>query len=164
MNEPESLTKTEKSNDPKQVAEQQRLLGAEWADLYATDVDKHSFKNAEIVLRNPLVYLQGLRPNQLPKDLTEKWSNLLNLSETVAVVAATEDKEWSTGVTGIEKIQSLMFSGSIDPAYRGSISDIMRLSSELFAESTMIVPGNTSYFAGNIRGMSSWINTHRANE
>lgn len=157
----ESLAKTEISNDPQQIAEQQRLLGAEWADLYAQGANKHSFNSAEIVLRNPLVYLQGLNPNQLPVDIEERWSNLLDFCEDVIKVAATEDKDWSVGTTGLEKVQSLLVSGSMDKGYRGSVSDIIRISSELFAESTLIIPGNTSYFAGNIRGMSSWIDRHR---
>ncbi len=162
MSNHELSTNTEILNNPHEIGERQRILGAEWANLYAKHADKHSFKNAEIVLRNPIVYLQGLHPDQLPKEIEERWSKLLDFSEDVVSVASSEDKEWSAGTTGIEKLQTLMFSGSVNPEYRGSISDILRLSSELFAESTAIIPGDSKYFAGNVRGMEGWINSHRS--
>jgi len=157
----ESSPKTEISNNPQQVAEQQLTLGSEWADIFAATGTRDQAKTAEIALRNPAVYLHDVRSGQLPEAIRLKWSKLLELSEAVVKVAGTEDKGWSESTSGIEKLQGLMFAGSIDAKYRGSISDVIRLSSELFAESTAIVPGNTNYYKGNVLGMQSWIRGHR---
>jgi len=157
----ESTPKSEIPNDPYEVAERQLTLGLEWADIFAKTGDINQAKSAEIVLRNPSVYIRDVRPGQLPEYLRSKWADLINLSDDVVKRVATEDKAWDDQTSGIEKLQNLMFTGNIDPRYRVSISDVLRLSSELFAQSSQIEPGNTSYYIGNVQGMQSWISRFR---
>ena len=159
MTNQEQSPRLEITNDPQQVAEQQLALGMAWADIYAngTSRDNRPDQSAEITLRNPAVYLQDLDRQQLPEDLQKGWNVLLSFAGSVATIAATKPVDWSPGVSSLEKIQNLMHSGNIDQDYCGSVADVMRSASELFAKSTQIVPGNTPYFAGNVQGMESWI-------
>lgn len=162
----ETLSPSEIANSPEQIAQRQLISGNEWAELYANDSSEDApMKSAEIVLRNPCVYLNDISNdfsfNKLSEDLRTRWNSLLVFSDAVVRVAGTEDKEWNESTSGIEKLQGLMYSGSVNPKFRGSIADVMRLSSELFAESSVIIPGNTHYYEGNVRGMESWITRHR---
>lgn len=163
MTNQEQSPRLEITNDPQQVAEQQLLLGNAWADIYANGSagDNRPDQSAEITLRNPAVYLQDLDRQQLPEDLQEGWKVLLSYGESLASIAATKPVEWSPGVSSLEKIQNLMYSGNIDPDFCSSVADVMRFASGLFAKSTQIVPGNTPYFAGNVQGMESWLRHRR---
>ncbi len=154
MESKKHLSAPELANNPAQLGELQRQVGLEWADFYAANIEPDN--GAEIVLRNPAVYLRDVRPIQLPEKLRKEWVGLLEYSDAVAKVASTEDSGFSNDTSGIEKIQSLMNSGRINSDFRGSVGDIMRISSRLFAESIVVVPGNTSYYAGNVVGMEAW--------
>lgn len=157
----ESYPRKEIINDLLAVAKQQSILGAESADIFAATGTSELAKGAAITLRNPSAYLQDVNLEQLPKYLQESWESVLKLSETLVKVSDTENKDWDSGTSDIAKLQSLMSSGSIDTKYKGLMSDVMRLSSDLFADSTAMVPGNTDYYKGNVQGMQSWIRGHR---
>lgn len=149
---------------PELVAEQQVLLGEEWADLMVqASRDEPIDQGTEIVLRNPTVYLEDVSLYQLPSELHGCWKALFERCETTIAAAATEDKGWAPGVSSIGKLQNLLFSGSLDPGYKASVAYVMREASQLFALSSRVVPGKTSYYAGNARAMGSWITSRRPN-
>ncbi len=156
------LSNSELETNPQQVAEQQVATAQEWATLYADPGREQGSKSAEIVLRNPLVYLRDVNPQSLPEELQTRWHKLLDFSEALAVAAATRPVEWGADVVGLEKIQGLVRDGDIDPAFRGSVADVMKASSALFADSTQHIPGNTKYYAGNVRGAANWLHTEQS--
>lgn len=138
------------------VADTQANLGQEWAAIYGNPTIEPD-KSAEIILRNPSVYLHDVSPNQLPEELQKKWTDSLSYADTIAENASTEQQEWGREVSGFEKLQSLVRDGEIKSTHRGAVADIMRSASALFAESTLHVPGNTKYYAGNLMGAASWL-------
>jgi hypothetical protein len=149
----------ENPNNPELVADMQAALGREWAAEYGNP-DNEMNPSAEIILRNPSVYLHEVRPGHLPDDLRKRWEDVLELSDLVAEQAATEQHTWGSAtnrVSGLEKIQALVRDGEIKETYRGAVADIMRNSSDVFAESTKYVKGNTQYFAGNVIGAAGWL-------
>lgn len=149
-NSPESL-------DPASIAEQQRQLGAEWAEAYAREPSQ----SAEIALRNPTVYLRDVAVSTLPERLQAGWAELLDTSEKLVSAAETTKTEWGTDVSGIEKLQGRMFSGNLKPEYREPIAEVIRGASVLFADSSQFRPGNTNYYAGNVHGMRGWLDRHQ---
>ncbi len=151
----------ELQQSPQQVGELQLSLGSEWADIFAVTGTTEQAKSAEITLRNPLVYLNDVRLSQLPEEIQDKWANLLILGEEVVKAAGTEDKKWSRSSSSLEKLQSLMFTGNINPEHRISIANVIREASKVFSESVAINPGNTRYYSGNVIGMQGWINRYR---
>jgi len=136
------------------VADTQANLGQEWAAVYG-DMNIEADNSAEIILRNPSVYLHDVSPRQLPGELQEKWTDALSYADTIAQHAATQQHKWGRDVGGFEKLQSLVRDGEVKPTHRGAIADIMRSASTLFAESTKHVAGNTKYYAGNLMGAAS---------
>lgn len=148
----------ENVNDPLQIAELQRTAGTELANLYATSSLYSIARNsAEVVLRNPTVYLQDPSHNQLPEELQSGWSNLQDLSAAVVKLAAPEDKGWSADDLGIKRLQSLLYAGNLKSCHR-LIADVMEMASRLFAESIKAVPGNsdyTPYYDGNVKVMQN---------
>lgn len=147
---PESLTSPS-------VAEQQRQLGAEWADVYANA----PVQSAEIALRNPAVYVRDEDITSLPEGLQGRWSEILDTSEKLVSAAETTVSEWGTGISGLDKLQTRMFDGQLKTEYSAPIAQIIRDASELFAESSQFRAGNTEYYAGNILGMQSWIKRYQ---
>lgn len=136
------------------IAEQQRQLGDEWADLYAAQ--ETPLKTAEIALRNPVVYLRDVSLSNLPENIREKWGACLETTDKLVELAQTSDSVWSQGTNGIEKLQHLMVSGNLDSKYREPIAQTIRDASTLFADSSVIREGNTPYYDGNVRAMDSW--------
>lgn len=143
--------------DPMSVAEQQRELGAQWANVYANEPNK----SAEIALRNPLVYLRDVPMTTLPDNLQASWEELLDTTDKLVSAAATSETEWGADVSSIEKLQQKMFTGDLKPEYSLPIAEIIRDASALFADSSQLRGGNTQYYAGNIKGMQSWIERYR---
>lgn len=160
INIPESVGPFTLSFDPHTIAAQQRALGAEWAQLYAAGLS-HADR-AEIGLRNPLLYLEDGNPSQLPPDLQVRWTELLELGEAVYGTVATDRTRWASGVTGLARLRSCIANNRIKPELRGAVAHVLQTASELFADSVVIVPGDTAFFAGNIVGMASWIRAPRA--
>ncbi len=136
------------------IAAQQRQLGDEWADLYAAQ--ETPLKTAEIALRNPVVYLRNVSLSSLPEGQREGWSAFLENTDKLVELAKTTENEWAADTNGLDKLQNLMFSGSLDPKYREPIAQKIREASTLFADSSDFRSGNTAYFAGNVRAMDSW--------
>ncbi|MCL4392745.1 hypothetical protein M1145_01215 [Patescibacteria group bacterium] len=141
-----------------QIARDQLDYGEKWADILILNGMKGLEQGTEMALRNPVVYLQETNLEQLPVELHQKWTNLLDLSEAFVQIAGTEKRDWGKSVSGLEKLQNLMQSGSIEPNYQ-VIIDIIRLSSQLFEQSITKVPGNvdSTYYQGNIEAMKSHI-------
>lgn len=159
INSPESVGPFTLSFDPQTIADQQRALGAEWAQLYAAGLS-HADR-AEIGLRNPLLYLEDASPSQLPPDLQARWMGLLELGDAAYDTAATDQTRWAPGVTGLARLQSCVANDRIKPEHRSAVAQVLHAASELFADSVVIVPGDTVFFAGNIVGMASWIRASR---
>lgn len=148
----------EAENSVISVAQKQASLGAQWAAIYsnpAIAVDP----NAETILSNPSLYLNGIELNKLPEDLDAKWHSLLDFSEALVAIAGHPDIRWGD-VNGIGKLQSLVASNSIDPAFRGSVGDVIRLSSNLFAESSPYEPGDTRFYANKIHEAEKELSKH----
>jgi hypothetical protein len=143
--------------EPARIADMQAMAGDSWAALYADRSAGKLPSSAEIVLRNPSVYVHDVSPRQLPEGLQDRWLAVMEFTDAVVQQAKTVDHEWGREVNSLEKLQSLVFSGEIDPAYRGAVGDVMRASSRLFAESVREVPGNTRYYAGNVIAAASWL-------
>lgn len=142
--------------DPALIASEQVRLANEWANIYANP-DIEPDKGAEIILRNPSIYLDDVERRSLPEDLQLGWQKVEALADQVAESGATEDMEWGIDTTGLGKVQSLVFSGRMNPMLRGSVADIMRISSGLLSESMKHAPGRQSYYAGNVRAASGWL-------
>lgn len=141
------------------VADLQTQLGQEWAAIYA-DPQQELDASAEIILRNPSVYLHSVSPRQLPEELQTRWAETLEFADLLADKAAVKPHQWGTPtnrVSGLEKLQSLVRDSEIKPEYRGSVADIMRNSSALFGESLKHARGDVKYYAGNVMGASSWL-------
>ncbi|MBA2278860.1 hypothetical protein H0V99_00240 [Candidatus Saccharibacteria bacterium] len=145
---------------PELVASEQLRLADEWARIYGNPTAEGPDRSAEIILRNPAVYLNDVDMRRLPEHLQSGWKKTLQFAEDIARIGATKDYEWSTSANSLEKVQSMVFCGEMN--LPGSVSDLMREAAGLFAQSTKYDPGNTSYYAGNIRGASGWL-THATN-
>lgn len=139
--------------------DKQAKLGKEWAIVYA-DENKPLVNSAEIVLRNPAVYARDLERHKLPENLNDEWKKLNDFADSLSTVAALKPTEWGN-VNGLDRIQSMIFRGDINPVFRGAVGDIMKASSDLFSRSVKIVPGNTDYFKGNVVAAEAWIKDHR---
>ena len=145
--------------NPELVASEQVRLADEWARVYA-DPDHEPTTSAEIIFRNPSVYLNDVNRSQLPEDLKLGWEKAEKFAEQIVSFGDSKETEWSRYASPIEKVQSLVQSGSMNPMVRGSVADLMRVSAGLFSESTKHIPGNTPYYAGNVRGAAGWLNRH----
>lgn len=146
--------------DPMSVAEQQRQLGTEWAQVYAAE----PVQSAEIALRNPVVYLRDVTVTELPEGLQAGWAELLDTSEKLVSAAETVKEEWGSDVSGIERLQVRMFSGNLKPEYREPIAEVITDASRLFADSSQFRQGNTTYYAGNIQGMQGWLKNYKSRQ
>ncbi|HUD07389.1 MAG TPA: hypothetical protein VMR34_05890 [Candidatus Saccharimonadales bacterium] len=144
----------ELERDPGLVARKQSELGIDISKLYANPEMNLPDGVAEIVLRNPAVYLKDVGSGQLQPDLHESWTRLLGFSDHVAQLAATKDSEWASGTSGLDKIQHIVFGGEVKPEFRRTVADIIRQASVLFGASTSTsgAEGNTRYYAGNVWG------------
>jgi hypothetical protein len=112
--------------------------------------------SAELALRNPQVYMQDSRlVASLPPGLRERWNRLDAFAQGVASRGETRPKEWSEQASGLDKVQSLVESGEMSPSVRGGVGDVIRESSDLFADSVVIYPGNLKYLQGNVLGAAS---------
>jgi hypothetical protein len=147
------MSNPEFSTNPGVVADQQRVLGAEWADLYAAE----PLTSAEIAMRNPANYLHDVDLYSLPEHLQERWSALVDTADVIVEAAEITKSEWGLGINGIDKLQHRMLEGQLDPSYRERVAQVIRDASTLFADSSVIRRGNTEYYAGNILGMATWI-------
>lgn len=148
--------------DPLSVATQQVSLAEKWAALYADPSQEKGPASAEIILRNPSVYLSSINPGDLPESLQDQWAKLLSFSDEAAAFVAAEPVEWGAGTTGLEKIHGLVRDGNVNPLARGAVGAVMRISSALFSESTQHLPGNTQYYAGNVEGAAGWLDRAQA--
>ena len=137
------------------LGKRQAVLGKAWADIYS-DPSKPPTSSAEIVLRNPAVFLRDVDKVKLPEDIRGKWKELSAFADSLAQIAATNPVEWGS-VNGLDKLQQLVFTGNVKPDFRRSIGDVMKVSSDLFAESVDVSPGDQRYFAGNVVGAESWL-------
>lgn len=139
------------------VAELQNTLGQQWAEVYA----KEPVKSAEIALRNPAVYLQDVALSSLPGELQAGWTELLDTAEKVVAAAETTKSQWADDVNSIHKLQDRIFTGNLKSEYREPVADIIRDASSLFARSSQLRAGNTSYYAGNVQGMQGWLKRYQ---
>jgi len=148
---------TRAETQKEQLPAKQLSLSNRIAEQYLLpDADARLVRNADVVLKNPINYLKGLQKEQLPRGLQEKWHKLLDFSEAVAKISGIDERSFSDGTTGLEKIQTNMNDGNIDPNFRGTISDVLRVSSELFAESYAMLPDNNhAYYMENVEFMDS---------
>lgn len=138
--------------------DRQAILGKEWAEIYS-DLNRKLVNTSEIILRNPAVYSRDIDRLNLPEELRDKWRNLSAFADSVSTVAAVKPIDWGN-VKGLDRIQSMVFRGDINPDFRGTIGDIMKASSNLFSESVKLSPGDTDYFKGNVVAAEAWIREH----
>jgi hypothetical protein len=145
---------------PTELVQEQRRLGAEWADAYAAA--EYPLSGAEIVLRNPSVYLHDVDIKQLPDDLQRRWTGVNHLADgVVSLTTAADQSRWSPGTSGVAKLQHLMVAGELGTDSKGATADVLKAASEVFADSARILPGNTKYYAGNVKAMGSWLKVDR---
>lgn len=154
----EELTQSKAELNPQEVAEQQVAVARSFATLYAGPSNEKSITSAEIVLRNPLAYLRDVSLDSLPETLGERWRQVNGWANDIADKCVTERMEWGQGLNGLEKLQNLVDKGKVDPFYRDMVAGVMVSSSNVFAESTKHVPGNTRYFEGNVIGAMNRLN------
>jgi hypothetical protein len=138
------------------IGRYQAELGQEWAAAYTDMSQEVPPASAELALRNPQVYMQDSRlVASLPPGLRERWNRLDAFAQGVASRGETRPKEWSEQASGLDKVQSLVESGEMSPSVRGGVGDVIRESSDLFADSVVIYPGNLKYLQGNVLGAAS---------
>lgn len=144
------------AENPALVAEMQAELGHDWAEHYRHNPQD---RGAEIILRNPAVYLGDVNRNLLPEGLQGGWINLLKFANVTAEVADTkpDGHDWAEGVNGVEKIQWLVNGGFVAPHYANAVEQVIREASDLFDASTREQPGNTKYYAGNVIAAQGWL-------
>jgi hypothetical protein len=92
--------------------------------------------------------------------LRAEWEKLSVFADSVSSIAAVRPIDWGN-ISGLDRIQSMVFRGEIKPDFRGTVGDIMRISSDLFARSVRVAPGNTEYYKGNVAGAEAWIKNYR---
>lgn len=148
------------ATDDTSIAARQTALGQEWSRVYSNP-DLPLDNNAELILRNPTVYLHDVDPTQLPEELQNRWHQLLGFCEKLADIADTETASWTGNTHGLERIQTLVYGGRISPDFRGSVGDVIRVSSGLFAESLQHLPGDTAHYQANIDSADSYLGKHR---
>ena len=151
-------TKIEINPKVAEVAEKQRLYGLEWGRIYYENDQPTS---TEIAVRNPVVYLNEGHPGKLPESMKQEWFDLLDYSKELVDQIDGNQTEWARNTTEIEKIQCLIRDGKIPSRFKGSISDVIIWSSDLFTRSTYEVAGNTDYYLGNVNAMESWSAKYR---
>lgn len=152
----EFINTTEKVvSDPQLVAQKQVVLASQWAELYEDSNSEQGPSSAEIVLRNPAMYLGDIDPNLLPDELQDKWQKFIEYCDFLAKQATGSSAEQNSNLIGVEKILALVRDGEYNPDYRGDMAEVMRQSSSLFAESVKHIPGNSKYYEGNVQGATS---------
>lgn len=137
------------ATDVASIATRQAVLGEEWARIYS-DPNLPINNRAEMVLRNPSVYLNDIDPAKLPEGLQDRWHNLLGFCDGLAAQADTGTASWTPEAHGLEKIQTMVQGGRVDPSHRKNVGFVIRSSSNLFAESVPHIPGNTAYYQANL--------------
>ena len=151
---------TEINNKVAEIAEAQRLLGSAWGEVYF----KKQPTNAEIALRNPVVYINEGNTSRLPETLKQEWFDLLDYCKVVVDQIDQNKTEWARNTSEIEKIHTLVRDGKVSSTFKGSIADIIIRGSELLAVSVVEVPPkNPDYYKGNTSGMEGWITRHLDN-
>jgi hypothetical protein len=158
--EPATPPADAEATDDSSVAAQQAALGEQWAKVYANP-EVPIENRAEMILRNPVVYLHDINPHELPEELQDRWHKLLGFSASLADVAATRTNRWSSAAHGLERVQTLVYAGEINPDFRGAVGDVMRVSSNLFAESTGYLPGNTANYQATLDSADASLQRHR---
>ena len=151
------------SNGGAPVAARQAALGEEWARVYA-DQDRPIDNNAELVLRNPVIYLHDVNPHELPEGLQDRWNKLLGFCVVLADIADPEPASWTSQTHGLERVQTLVHGGRISPDFRGSVGDVIRVSSDLLAESVEYLPGRTANYQANLDSAYSYLQKHHTGE
>ncbi len=153
----------ELQNNPALVAEQQRTIGNEWADIFeaAAVYDGEIITSAEMALRNPTVYVQDVSVTSMSPELQDRWNELFADADEVVKRAETQKDEWAPDTTGIGKLQHRLFVGALKPEYGSDIARVINKASVLFADSSTMKPGNTAYYAGNVQGMEGSIRQYR---
>ena len=135
------------------VAQEQREYGLRWGKIF---YEHDRPKSAEISLRNPAVYLNEDNPRRLSESLKEEWFNLLDYGTELISLIGEDENDWATNTTSVEKIQSFVRDGKISERFKGSVSDFIIWSSDLFSRSIREVPGNLTYYQVNTIGMDGW--------
>ncbi len=144
---------TELDQKINKIASEQRIFGLRWGNIY---YEQNQPDAAEIALRNPAVYLNEGHPGRLTESLKKEWFDLLDYGTELIRQIGENENDWAPGTTPIEKIQSFVRDGKIPERFKGSISDIIIWSSDLFSRSLHEVPGNLDYYQGNTTAMDSW--------
>ncbi len=102
----------------------------------------HIEKGVGFALNNPVSYLKEVRLEQLPEKLRQGWSDLFNLSEPLIKINSTKNTDWNQSTNNLEQLQRLIHSTGINSNYQNTLSNIVRLSSDLFAQSIKEESGN----------------------
>ncbi len=157
----EDLSIPQEANNQGTLAERQVALATAWADIYRYAPSDIRVTSAEIVLRNPAVYIENINLPSLPEELQDRWRKLLTFSKSLTAIAATEPISDDAKINGLHDVQQLVFTDRVNPDFRGSVGDLMRASSALFAESTKHIAGDTHYYQGNIEGGEAWLLRHQ---
>ena len=146
--------------------DKQATLGREWAAIYS-DPNRQLVNTAEIVLRNPAVYLRNLDRHNPPEQLRTEWLKISALADVVSTAAAVKSEDWGN-IKGLDRIQNMVFRGAINPDFRGTVGDLMRVSSDLFSRSVKLAPGSVDYqpgmeeyYQGNVAAAEGWIRDYR---
>src|ERR1039458_9955438 len=106
--EPATPPADAEATDDSSVAARQTALGEQWAKVYSNP-EVPIENQAEMILRNPVVYLHDVNPHELPEELQDRWHKLLAFSSTLADVAATRTTSWSSAAHGLERVQTLVY-------------------------------------------------------
>lgn len=132
----------------------------------------HGEYRAEIVLRNPMAYADDTIRYRLPdepdeieprsnlerlrEDMKTRWSNVQQLCDDLAACISILPTD-RTGKAGLEKMHRLVATGNIKPDLQVVAGDVMRAASELFAESVVLVPGDTEHYETNVKIARTWL-------
>ncbi|NTW61895.1 hypothetical protein HGB25_00550 [Candidatus Saccharibacteria bacterium] len=137
-----------------ELAEQQVQLADVWAELYSRpDYHGHG-KSAEVILRNPSVYLGDIDASQLPQDLQDRWLKFMTQASECVAISSTipmqpDDK------TGLNRLKDLVENENVRTEARPDVAKLVVQASRLFADSVQHVPGATDYYQKNVEAAAA---------
>jgi hypothetical protein len=125
-----------------------------WAELYSRPNYYGHGKSAEVILRNPSVYLSDIDISQLPTDLQNHWLKFMSDANEVVAVSSIVPLQ-PDNKSGLDRLKDLVEHEYVRPEARPDIAKLVVQASRLFADSTQHIPGATDYYQKNIEAAAA---------
>ncbi|MFA6023886.1 MAG: hypothetical protein WC777_01560 [Candidatus Gracilibacteria bacterium] len=151
------------ATNPADLGRAQVEVAEEWTELYTSgkpELGADPLTSIEITLRNPAVYARNL-DSRLSPALLEEWNKLFDFIRGVAGLVSLEAIDPEAMGSPLDYMQSLLFRGQVNPAYRRTVADIIDAASRLFEQSISSLPPHrdAQYLSGNVLAAKGWLKT-----